>query len=143
MAEKIELPAVAKNILMDCKKCGAERFFKVLAHVTPLSAKCECEVCHSKKTFKLEDKKKKAVTAARAKAKKAASKSKDPESSWAELNEKIGANGASKYNFKSKFVVKTAISHATFGIGFVLQAFENKIDVVFEEGVKSLVHNRP
>lgn len=142
MSEIKELPAVAKNILMDCKKCNAERFFKVLAHTSSTAAKCECEVCHSKKTFKLEDKKKKAATSAAAKAKKAAA-AKNADSNWSDMKEKIGSGSASKYNLKSKFAAQTAIDHATFGLGFVIQAFDNKIDVVFEDGVKSLVHNRP
>ena len=49
------LPAVASNFHTDCKKCGQERYHRVLAHPTPTTAKLECEVCHSKKTYKLDE----------------------------------------------------------------------------------------
>ena len=53
MSDVLVLPAVAKNVLYQCKKCDAERYHRVLAHTSETSAKIECEICGSKKTFKL------------------------------------------------------------------------------------------
>ena len=48
-----ELPAVARNIHLDCKKCGVERYHVVVAHTTATSAKVKCEVCGARRTYKL------------------------------------------------------------------------------------------
>lgn len=50
-----ELPKVASNIYIECKKCGQERYHKVLTHVNEASMKVECEVCHGKRTYKMSE----------------------------------------------------------------------------------------
>ncbi|MCB0363652.1 MAG: hypothetical protein KDD35_13075, partial [Bdellovibrionales bacterium] len=53
MEDLMTLPEVAKRVFLDCKKCDSGRYHIVLAHTSKTSAKVECEVCKSKKTFKL------------------------------------------------------------------------------------------
>lgn len=43
---------------------------------------------------------------------------------------------------KKKFVVNAAIDHNKFGLGFVKEATAFKVEVVFEDQVRELVHNR-
>jgi hypothetical protein len=50
-----ELPAVARSISLECSFCEAERFFKVLTHISAEAAKLRCEVCGRSKTFRLSD----------------------------------------------------------------------------------------
>ncbi len=134
-----ELPAVARNINLPCKKCGVERYHVVVAHTTAQSAKVKCEVCGAQKTFKLPK-----AQARKSTAKPRSTKSPkiDVGAIWTELNEKIGAAKAQPYNMKAKFELATAINHPKFGIGFVTMATNEKIDVHFQEGSRSLVHNR-
>ncbi len=136
-----ELPAVARNINLPCKKCGVDRYFVVVAHTNATSAKVKCEVCGAKKTFKL----------AKAKAAKKPSsgvkrtpKSRAPDHAaiWNDLKEQIGTDTVVPYNMKAKFGLANAIEHPKFGIGFVTNATPEKVDVAFLDGGRALVHNR-
>ena len=53
------------------------------------------------------------------------------------------AGSADPYAVSSKFGADDLIDHPTFGLGIVKEARSgNKIEVLFEEGPKLLVHNR-
>lgn len=142
-----ELPAVARNIHLFCKKCDCDRFHVVVAHTTATSAKVKCEVCGSQKTFKLA--KAKAEKAPRKTASGAAKKTRakkveiDNAAVWADLKTQIGTDKLQPYNMKTKYNLANAIEHPKFGIGFVTNSTNEKIDVVFQEGGRALVHNRP
>ncbi len=135
-----ELPAVARNLNLPCKKCGVDRYFVVVAHTTPTSAKVKCEVCGASKTFKL-PKAQARKSAARPRA-KGKSKPADGVALYLELRDKIGFDKVQPYDMKSRFGLATAIRHPKFGVGFVTSATPEKIEVAFEEGGRALVHNR-
>jgi hypothetical protein len=143
MAEQT-LPAVASRFYTDCKKCDAERYHIVLAHPTSTSAKVECEVCHSKKTYKLASSKPKRVTGAAATKKAQAVEAKKSAHSK-EYSELLGSAGgdSQKYNMKAKFTLNQKIEHPKFGVGIVKMALPEKIEVVFSDEIRLLVHNRP
>ena len=141
MSELSVLPGVAKNVLYACKKCEAERYHRVLAHTSETSAKIECEICGSKKTFKLNTKKPSTRKKASATTKKRASKTIAP-TLWIELNEKFGSSGALDYNFKTAFEANTILNHAKFGIGYITKVEGQRIEVVFQDQVRQLVHAR-
>lgn len=144
IANLTELPAVARNIHLPCKKCECDRYFVVVAHTSSTSAKVKCEVCGSTRTFKLEKpqakKKTSASSGTKSRSKKAAGP--DPLQMWTELKDQIGVDHIVPYNMKSKYQLANAIEHPKFGIGFVTNATTEKIDVAFQEGGRSLVHNR-
>jgi RNase P subunit RPR2 len=141
-----ELPAVARNIHLFCKKCNCDRYHVVVAHTTATSAKVKCEVCGAQKTFKLT--KPKAEKAPRKSPSGAAKKTRakkveiDNAAHWADLKTQIGTDKIQPYNMKAKFSLANAIEHPKFGLGFVTNATNEKIDVVFQEGGRALVHNR-
>jgi MinD superfamily P-loop ATPase len=138
-----ELPAVARNIHLMCKKCGVERFHVVVAHTTATSAKVKCEVCGASSTFKL--KKAKVVKkSASGTVKKRATKKSEPDSKvvWGELKTQIGTDKIVPYSMKTKYTLANAIEHPKFGLGFVTAATNEKIEVMFQEGGRALVHNR-
>jgi len=124
-----------------CKKCGVERYHVVVAHATATSAKVECEVCKAKSTFKLTKK----STSSSTGAKKRTLKRNEPNFAaiWSDLKTQIGVEQVRPYNMKMKFALANAIEHPKFGIGFVTSATNEKIEVVFQEGSRALVHNRP
>lgn len=131
---KQELPEVAKNIYLPCKKCEVDTYHKVLAHKTEVSCKIQCEVCDKKATFRIR-KPKSTKTRTR-------KKTLSPEEIWANLKAKIGDSGAADYNMGTSFAVDTSLNHKKFGLGFIVAVEAQKIEVAFEDGAKFLVHNR-
>lgn len=136
MAEFKELPPVAKNIFHECKKCGVERYLKVLTHVDDKRFKTECEVCHAKRTLSIGAKKKVAR-------KKVAKKSVASHAQiWLSLKESSDLSKAKPYTMKASFEQSEILDHPKFGIGFVTAANKGAIEVQFEDTTRSLVHNR-
>lgn len=140
MAET-ELPAVAKTVYLDCKKCGAERYFVVLAHTSSTSAKVKCEVCGSQKTYKLKAEKKTASGAPKKPRVARVSKADEHRNEYEKLLAESDAAPA-KYNMKTSFANKQKLEHPKFGLGVIRLSLADKIEVVFPDEVRSLVHNR-
>src|SRR6185437_9346188 len=113
-----ELPPVARNINLPCKKCGQDRFHVVLTHVNSRTAKVKCEVCGTQKTFKLPSEAKPRGAGR----KRAAAPAPSQLEIWNDLNEKIGKKGATPYNLRHRFEAQTAIQHPKFGLGFITLA---------------------
>lgn len=128
------LPSVAQKVYEFCKKCDCERYHVVLAHTDPETAKIECEVC--KKKSKITTKKKKAPV------KRKTTPKVNSADKW---NEMLTSNSepSAPYSMKSKYTANTKIEHARFGVGIVTVVTGNQMEVVFQDGTKSLVHNRP
>lgn len=140
------LPAVAKSIFVFCKKCDADRYHVVLAHTSATSAKIKCEICGSQKAYSLpkaQTRTGKPLTGAAAKKREQTMNSRKSshrnEYDMLMSNEK--AETAS-YNMKSKFEKNTKLQHPKFGMGFIKEALNDKIEVVFEDEVRTLIHNR-
>lgn len=131
------LPAVAKNFYYPCKKCETDRYHRVLAHLSSTEAKIECEVCGSKK--KLNIGKKKMATKKKTTRKTSA---KAHAEAWNELKDKFSDLPPEVYSIRGFFRADTVIDHPTFGLGVVTSSHSNKIEVCFEEGVKTLMHRR-
>jgi hypothetical protein len=142
------LPKVATNFYYFCKKCEADRYHKVLAHVGADSARLQCEACQSVKNYKAEDSmaKKKATGTTKAKKprKKKASASSEPQvnAAWTEMTEKVGAGSAQPYRMTNTYAVNAVIEHPKFGVGYVVISMPGKIDVAFQDSNRSLVQNR-
>ncbi len=140
------LPAVAKSIFVFCKKCDADRYHVVLAHTSATSAKIKCEICGSQKAYSLpkaQTRTGKPLTGAAAKKREQTMNSRKSshrnEYDMLMSNEK--AETAS-YNMKVKFEKNTKLQHPKFGMGFIKEALNDKIEVVFEDEVRTLIHNR-
>ena len=129
------LPKVATNFYYACKKCEKDTFHVVLAHSAEDSAKLECEICGSKKTYKLPS------LSTRGRSKKASLRS-SAEAAWNMYNEKLGMDGKSAYIMTNSYQPDTCIDHVKFGIGFIKSVTSGKIEVVFEDAIRLLVHNR-
>lgn len=142
-----QLPAVAKNVYTFCKKCDADRYHIVVAHKSDTSAKVKCEVCGSHKTYTLPKpggEVKRAPKGAAA-AKKAASENSRRNQHAAEYEGLLAQHESKpvqKYNIKGKFELNHKLDHPTFGLGLIKSVYIDKIEVVFADEVRSLVHNR-
>ncbi len=141
------LPPVAKSFFTFCKKCDADRYHVVLAHTSSKTAKIKCEVCGSQKAYSLpkaESATGKPLTGAAAK-KREQSVNARRSSHQAEYDMLMSNQGASvvKYNMKAKFDKGAKLDHPKFGMGFIKEAQTDKIEVVFQDEVRTLIHNRP
>ncbi|UYL09371.1 hypothetical protein B9G69_002140 [Bdellovibrio sp. SKB1291214] len=140
------LPPVAKSFFAFCKKCDADRYHVVLAHTSATSAKIKCEICGSQKTYSLpkaQTKTGKPLTGAAAKKREQTmnSRKSSHKNEYEMLMSNDGASTAT-YNMKGKFEKNTKLSHPKFGLGFIKDAASDKIEVVFEDEVRTLIHNR-
>jgi len=140
-----QLPPVAKSFFAFCKKCDADRYHVVLAHTTSKTAKIKCEVCGSQKSYSLPKSGGSATGKAKVTRARAGSESARKSSHNAEYEAMIQAQGASKeipYNIKGKFQLNQKINHPKFGLGVVRNVHQDKVEVVFSDEVRNLVHNR-
>lgn len=136
----MSLPAVAKSFYTFCKKCDTDRYHMVSSHPTPTSAKMKCEVCGKASTWNLpKTAAQKAAVKKEGVAKKARTNHKDQWETFMQTHAKAPEQA---YNLKVKFEANTILKHPKFGKGFIKETFSDKIEVVFEEEVKFLMHNR-
>lgn len=141
------LPPVAKSFFTFCKKCDADRYHVVLAHTSSTTAKLKCEVCHSVKAYSLPKtgtttKSGKALTGAAA-ARRAASENSRRSSHNAEYEMLMSQEApVATYSMKSKFEKNHKLDHPKFGMGFIKDAQPDKIEVIFQDEIKTLIHNR-
>ena len=135
------LPPVAKSFYTFCKKCDADRYHTVLAHTSSSSAKLECEICHSKKTYKLPKVGSRAPSAAGTKRPASGSARASAHTSQYEslMNKDVNVQS---YTMKGKYAKDMKIEHPKFGVGYVIEAKADRIEVAFKDEVKTLLHNR-
>ncbi len=137
------LPSVAKNFFYHCTKCGSDRYHRVLAHLSATEARLECEVCGSKKKYSIA---KKAPTTRKAAGKGAKSATKGVPRGHAENYRQLMDNVSNfthqPYSLTGSFSVNTLISHPNFGEGVVISSTLNRIEVCFEDGIKTLLHKK-
>ncbi|MGZ3772677.1 MAG: hypothetical protein ACXVCY_07425 [Pseudobdellovibrionaceae bacterium] len=140
------LPPVAKSFFAFCKKCDADRYHVVLAHTSSTSAKIKCEICGSQKTYtlpKAQTRTGKPLTGAAAKKREQtmSSRKSSHRNEYEMLMAEENAPTAT-YNMKANFKKNTKLQHPKFGLGFIKDALPDKIEVVFEDEVRTLIHNR-
>ncbi len=148
---QMSLPAVAKSFYTFCKKCDADRYHRVLTHTSSTSAKIECEVCKSKKSYSLPKTGSSSTTA-----KRLAGKSSDPSTSkrsssvsarshagqYELFTQNKASVEATPFSIKTKFNENQKINHPKFGVGFVVKSFSDKIEVIFSDEMRTLMHAR-
>jgi transcription elongation factor Elf1 len=142
-AEDQTLAPVGKSIYAECKKCGTERYLTVLAHKTATSAKVKCEVCGAQKTYTVPKSQTRKKTGVSTRGAKAASNLRDAHAKeYEKLMQENEKSPAETYNMKMKFEANQKLNHPKFGAGVIRVAQSDKIEVVFPDVVRSLVHNR-
>lgn len=137
------LPKVASSFSLECKKCGFERYHRVLAHLSATSAKVECEICKSKKTYKQDEGGRVAKKPSAKKTKKeSASTASVGNDAFIKLKEKLGTGKTKPYRMADSYTVDMLIEHPKFGVGYVVTSLGEKIEVAFEDANRALVQNR-
>lgn len=139
---ELSLPPVAKSFYTFCKKCEADRYHVVLAHKTATSASIQCEICKSKKTYSLP---KPGAAKGKTTGGRAGGASVPRRSHTGDYEvrmQNMQNKDATPYSIKGKFAENQKLNHAKFGIGFVIKTYDDKVDVIFTDEVKTLMHNR-
>lgn len=154
---EMSLPTVAKSIYLECKKCGAERYHRVLAHTSTITAKVRCEVCGGSKVYKLPKvQERSASSSSRSSGSSvrrsssstglSASRARSSASSHSDEYHTFLAAHASEaaqaYSMKTNYQNSDKVDHPKFGLGFVRATFPDRVEIVFKDEVKTLIHNR-
>lgn len=139
-----QLPPVARSFVTFCKKCDSDKLHRVLTHVDLTSAKIECEICKKKTTFNLGETKatrreKKSSTKG---ASAASSKIASLELLWKNTCERITAP-AQNYQIRIRFEKDMLIQHPKFGLGAIMSATNDRVQALFQDGERTLIHNQP
>ena len=142
MTTDAALPQVAKSLFTFCKKCNADRYHRVLAHTSTSKAKIECEICKSKKTYTAP---KAGATPVRKKApgvKGVGGRRTSHADQYNTLMLNRGTETGVPFNIRTKFEVNQKIDHPKFGPGFVQSVLIDRMDVMFSDELKTLMHNK-
>jgi len=147
----VELPAVAKSFFTYCKKCDADRYHKVLAHTSDKAAKVQCEVCGGRSSYKIPKAEpvgsasKAGVVNTSKSGRGRTSEAARMKSHIAEYDRLMESNEQAQglaYNMKFKFDMNQKLSHPKFGVGFIRMVQTDKIEVLFQDEIRTLIHNR-
>lgn len=140
------MPVVGKSFYTLCKKCETDRYHTVMALPTPESAKIKCEVCKATRTWKVPkpggEKAPLRGAVAKAKERAEAARSAAHSAEYESLSKSLDDAPTSTYNMKNKFDKDTKLNHPKFGLGYIRAVQPEKIEVVFPDEIRSLVHNR-
>lgn len=140
---QLTLPPVAKSFYTACKKCGADRYHVVLAHTSSTSAKMQCEICKSKKTFTLpkEGAPKKIVRPSSGSS-VSTYKPRNHGNDYELRIQNQMMKEAAPYSIKQSFKENQKIQHPKFGVGFITKVMSDRVDVIFSDEVRTLIHNK-
>ena len=153
MQKNNDRAGVATHIVTYCSRCAHDTNHVVVAQdENGFVARVKCIVCSSEHKYKRLDTR---VSGKHMGSSTLASKSKTfgPKGlgrSTASYDLKLwneAVSGSSNkvpenYLISGKFDKGSLIYHASMGEGVVLKSYDNKIDVIFKDGIRTLVHNR-
>jgi hypothetical protein len=151
------LPAVAKSFVVFCSKCEGDKFHTVITHLSPDSAKIVCDICKKKSTFKLSAQKTKGSSVSEATQKRlddrgagtgrqrsqgkshSESHSKH-EALYSKLLGEVSSQPSVNYSIHQRFSLKQKLQHSKFGLGVVNRVLDDRMEVVFFDEIRLLVH---
>jgi hypothetical protein len=123
-----------------CGKCGM-----MLAHVihavaaTGRPARVECKTCNAIHGYRPAPPGSKSATTK----KRATGGRQTPEKLFNAAIDGVDVSSPTRYTIKDEFEKNMVIDHKKFGLGLVTQSLaDNKIEVIFIEGTKILIHRR-
>ena len=140
MAQTSNDTSVGKEALSYCTSCKIDLAHIIVSMKGDKIAKVECKTCKKTHAFRAP----KGITEPpKAKTKKSAKKSESTsvEDEWQKLMTASRDIPAQSYNTRNSFKLGDKIRHTKFGEGIVGKIiYPNKIQVVFQMDVKTLVH---
>ena len=139
------LVEVGKDLVGYCTKCRLDLGHRVIAKVEGRVERVKCLTCGSEHNYRprhdqpLDSPIPKTKSVASHKVKVTPKTASDLWTSWLNKSDSVDSKF---YSIKEKYDVGQKIEHVSFGKGVVTQLLSNKIEVIFEEGYKILIHNR-
>ena len=134
----IDRTPVAKDIITVCSRCNLELNHIVVRHNTEgIVDRVKCYTCGFEHKYKAI--KKKAETT---KKRKSPVRKKSPEKDYEALMEKNIDIVPVQYSMKASFSEGEIIDHKTFGKGIILETSFERIEVLFQGGIKTLAANK-
>jgi hypothetical protein len=139
-----EAEDVGSDIEAYCPKCKSDTAHTVITKYEDEVRRVQCSVCGDVHTFR-KPRGEEAETdspdqPAAAKKRLAAKKP-----SWQEAKDRAGNKGlatARPYSIRDNYDEGDVVTHPKFGVGFVTEITENKVEVTFEDERRVLIHNR-
>ncbi len=131
---------VGTYIVTRCSRCDNNMNHVVVAKgADNYVARVKCLICGSEHNYKHEPIKK--ILSA-----KISKISATPKSSSSKLFEEAKSSSVNKvpvdYNIADSYVKGTLLQHLNWGEGIVFKVFDNKIEVIFRDSIRTLVQNR-
>ncbi|MEM6731437.1 MAG: hypothetical protein AAF658_07760 [Myxococcota bacterium] len=135
--------SVGHDIDAQCNKCKMELAHVIVAMVEGRPKRVQCKTCAATHNYK-------SASDAKATAKRAARKAKSTKRSatavagdYDTLMQGRDIASAARYRISEEFDEGLVVDHKKFGLGLVLKRVgEDKIEVIFRDGVKTLIHAR-
>jgi len=138
--------AAGKDVLSYCNKCKLTLSHTIVVMKDAKTiGKVQCNTCKSVHAYKMASN---APTRKPTAKKTASGRSRRPSAAevplsqvWEETLERSKATKKT-YSPKACFVIGDVLDHPTFGIGIVEKVFDkNKMEVLFKDNFKTLIHN--
>ncbi len=134
----IDRTPVAKDIITVCSRCKLELNHIVVRHNTQgIVDRVKCHTCGFEHKYK--PVKKKAETTRK---RKSPVRRKSPEKEYASLMEKNIDVEPVPYSIRASFREGEIIDHKTFGKGIVMGTSFERVEVLFQDGVKTLAADK-
>jgi hypothetical protein len=130
---------VAQNVITMCTKCETELNHVVVAHdAAGIVERVKCHTCGSEHKYRPDKKR-----ATKKTSKKSISTQEvDLTKTFEELVEKFKKKMPLPYSMSGSFKNDDVIDHKTFGMGIVISASHDKMEVAFSDEPRILVCNR-
>lgn len=132
-----------------CNRCALNLAHTILAMVGPKVVRVKCNTCGAEHAFKGEQPlmKTQSLAKPRKTASKTTGKPRATRGHAAPVAFEDQFKGkditrARKYSLKESFTEDEVIDHPTFGLGLVSEVRDNKVDVTFKSGMKTLAHSK-
>ena len=130
---------VAQNVITICTKCGMELNHVVVAHNEEgFVEKVKCHTCGTEHRYHPGKKR----TTRNTSKKSISTLEVDLTKTFEKLAEKFKGKKPLPYNMSGSFKNDDVIDHKTFGMGIVISASHDKMEVVFSDEPRILVCNR-
>src|ERR1051325_1375054 len=131
-------PRVGLDITAYCGKCKSERTHTIAAMDGDMVRKVTCSMCNGTHNFKVKEPMKKEGARPVGRPPKSGSSRKSKEAAYSI----DPTRPVRQYNLDTNFAIGDVINHPKFGLGSVEATYlPNKVEVRFQEGKKTLIHN--
>jgi hypothetical protein len=130
---------VAQNVITMCTKCEMELNHVVIAHnAEGFVEKVKCQTCGTEHRYRPDKKR----TTRKTSKKSISTQEVDLTKSFEKLAEKFKGKKPLPYDMSAPFKNEDVIDHKTFGMGIVIDASSDKMEVAFSDGPRILACNR-